>query len=169
MLTRANYTIFNAGLHYSPAGGLDYAKELERAMSAIDRANKRGTKIAWLDSFRPHFPSLGGSYTAYLEGRRGNNLSANSMCAPLDAKEDDVGYWNYQSLLAIKNFPHIYHIHTTDITHDRYDMHLGPLTWYNSSKLDCVHQCMQPCFWEAILWRIGETLMKMVLPSQRPC
>lgn len=158
-ISRNNISIVNYGLHY-----IDYQNDrkpyldhVEDALAVMDNmvfVNK--TKIAWIDTFSPHFSSVTGDVHEDHEG----------YCGPLNENRKNASSsFSISPKLFHTKYKHIYHIHTQDMTFDRYDMHLGYLTHFEPEhyhKLDCVHVCMQPCYWDAILLRVGEVLQKML-------
>lgn len=150
-------SVFNLGLHYvMPIEAAVYEADL---MGALRVLQSEGLRVAWLDTFRPHFPSPSGSYYEYVQYLHAGKVLARAGCAALGGDVRGKGYWNDVAERVLRSFPSMPKIRTSDITEPRYDIHTGPLTHFNMTKLDCVHICMQPCFWEPILSRFADFLL----------
>ena len=119
-------------------------------------------KVAWLDTFQPHFNAVNGSYVLWKESIKNHSTSSFFSCAPLTGKMSyDISTYD-ASRLVQHEFPNIPVIVTYDILYDRFDVHQGPLTHYDPYRLDCVHLCLQPCFWDAILFRMGKVVADLI-------
>lgn len=155
----SDVVIMNTGLHYGTipcSDGNKICEDLKKSLPFIvEYAERRNTKLIWMDTFRPHFPSKGGDYESFKVSQFRPHI-----CGALQTNEKDENWvLAKEANDLIQKYPSVIRFKTVDLTHDRYDMHLAMLTWYNdSSKLDCVHYCLQPCFWDAILFRLGDLL-----------
>jgi hypothetical protein len=160
----ADISILNTGHHYGtiPCSSKNLiCSDLQHFFGQIS-ANLTsaivGKKVVWLDSLLSHFPAPQGSYQQYRSSK-----PRKTKCAPL---KEPLSYSNlvaYEpSQLIHRKYPYIPVIKTCDLLYDRFDMHQGLLTHRDTKRLDCVHFCLQPCFWEAILMRVGKVLVKIV-------
>lgn len=161
---RSNITIFNVGLWYSTAScsedGNHYCKDLTTALGALAQLSKANDiKLIWMDTFRAHFMSNNGTYDSFSKMQ-----TKDPQCAPIDKSIDDAKHFFYEFADQLLETEHndLPRIRTRDIVRDRWDAHLGVLTWYSAGNPDCLHYCMQPCFWEPILYRIGTMIDSLV-------
>jgi hypothetical protein len=165
----ADIAIVNAGLHYGMmkcdgpdnSGVCDDVRAFFKMISQNITNQQTKVKLAWMDSYRPHFPAPNGAYISWKNASSGS-MNKYLSCAriPEPMSYDFVLY--QPSHLVAREFPNIPIIKTYDMTYDRYDMHLGILTHHDPEKLDCVHLCYQVCFWEAIAFRMGKVINQLL-------
>lgn len=162
----ADIAIVNTGLHYGAMGcqQTDVCKDIKYFFNTLIKnktQHQTTVKVAWIDTFLPHFPAPNGSYALWKQEQ---NQQANPL--PSCGKISQPMSYNigaYESSHTVKKyFPNIPIIVTYDILYDRHDVHLGMLTHKDPNRLDCVHLCFQPCFWEAIFLRMGEVILKLL-------
>lgn len=169
MILNSDIAIVSVALHYTGMGcyndknsGLcDDTRQFFNVITSNITNNQTKVQIAWMDPFRPHFPARGGSYIEWKNSRF-VNTSKITTCGKAQGPISYQGIPFLGSHTVAKYFPHIPIIHTYDMTFERDDIHLGILTHNDPKKLDCVHSCYQICFWEAISYRIGEVIDKLL-------
>lgn len=155
--------IVNAGLHYGTKSCLDgnpVCRDVTRFFSEVQEQSP-GLRIAWLETFRPHFPNPDGSYINFKYRAHDQK----GMCGPLDKslREKSVIDGLDEPTVQLLSNSQVPVIRVNDISFDRYDLHLGLLTHFgDKEKLDCVHTCMQPCYWEPVVHRIGAKVLQML-------
>lgn len=166
----ADIAIINIGLHYgmmscdgpTNSGVCDDVRAFFKMISEKASNQETKVKLAWMDSFRPHFPSLNGEYISWKNSSSDENPKKYPSCAPIPEPMSYDFILYKPSHLVAKEFPNVPIITTYDMTYDRYDMHLGILTHHDPKKLDCVHLCYQVCYWEAIAARIGKVVHQIL-------
>jgi hypothetical protein len=175
IIISADIAIVNVGLHYKnwpckhPSNSriCDDVRAFFKMLTQKISKRETNVSLAWMDSFRPHFPSPNGAYLSWKRIKRTSkkNTTRLQRCRPI-SKKNSYQYSLYgASHVVAKEFPHIPVIPISDITFDRYDMHLGILTHSDAERLDCVHLCLQPCYWEAIAFRIGIVVDQFLVSS----
>jgi hypothetical protein len=171
IIMSADIAIVNVGLHYKDwsANGRIYddVRAFFKMLTQKISQHETNVSLAWMDSFRPHFPSPNGAYISWKRLKRTSkkNTTRLERCRPI-SKKNTYKYSLYgASRVVAKEFPRIPVIPIYDMTFDRYDMHLGILTHSDPERLDCVHLCLQPCYWEAISFRIGIVVDKFLVSS----
>jgi hypothetical protein len=162
----ADIAIINVGLHYGlmpDSGVCDDVRDFFNLLSLNITNNQTNVKLAWMDSFRPHFPSVNGEYISWKNSS--GSVNQYPSCGPIPGNASyDYVLFNPSHLVA-KEFPNVPIITTYDMTFDRYDMQLGLLTYNDPERLDCVHLCYQVCYWEAIAFRMGRVINRLLLGS----
>jgi hypothetical protein len=161
----ADVAVVNAGLHYglmtcqgpSNSGLCDDVRAFFALISGKVKSQETKVRLAWMDSYRPHFPSANGAYLSW-KNNQSQAPSRFALCGPISEPMSYDFVLYEASHVVAKEFPHIPVIQTYDMTYDRHDMHLGILTHHTPEKLDCVHLCFQVCYWEAIAARIGQAV-----------
>lgn len=127
------------------------------------QTNFSNTKIAWLDPFIPHFPIYDGTYSSWKKAKK---YHLNSTCRPTEMKLTlNSPIYDGTNLIEKKYGSKYPVIRTYDLLWNRSDIHQGLITHRDPKRLDCVHLCLQFCFWEPILYRIGQTILSMMLSS----
>ena len=145
----------------------EQCKDLFTALKELDGLSQaNNVKLVWLDTFRPHFPAIGGHYENFSQKEKRDR-----QCGPLHEQDDDSSYILFKFIDQLLETEHktLPHIRIRDIVRDRWDNHNGLLTWYSAEKLDCVHHCMQPCFWEPILYRVGHVIGSLIKWDTEQC
>lgn len=162
----ANISIVNLGHHYAGDDTI-YGEHVAELFTNLNEINVPTAHIAWIDTLRPHFPSFDGSYYFYANPQQTpseySNGEKSNYCQavhPQYLKDQPEILWvKHAKTLVTTKFLNIKLISVNDIVQDRYDMHTGYLTWFDTSKLDCTHLCIQKCFWEPILLRVGRFIL----------
>lgn len=157
-LLESDIAIVNFGLHYNDMEVYDREMSVGiPQLAQFQRNHQKSKKIFWIDSSIPHFPAPDGT-GSFVSYKRNASTSTPAKCRPItqlnDWRNNIADYYLTLSKHDLKT------IKIRDIVLHRYDTHNGLLTHYTSDLLDCVHHCMQPCFWEPILLRVGEALLE---------
>jgi hypothetical protein len=160
----AGVMLLHVGIHYGGGRCPGYAA-CDDADYAFSRFNRTTTtaKIAWLTGFRAHFWSESGLYQDFIKLHHKDKNGP--VCAPLPPGSLFTGPLREPGEHIRKTFPWVPVIEIEDLIYDRWDMHLGPLTYHvfdGVNGMDCLHLCMQPCFWESVMWRIGTHLADLL-------
>jgi hypothetical protein len=165
--------LINSGVHYGtsscygdpPNPMCHDIEQFFHTLQANITRNQLHVKLAWMDTFRPHFASSDGSYFQW----KSHQLQQKSELKPVNIKCDPISTpMSYQyslydgSHLMRKQFSTIPVVSTYDLVFERYDIHQGLLTHLDPERLDCVHLCIQPCYWAPILNRIGKVLLGLL-------
>ena len=169
IVSKSDLVLMNIGVHYgtvSCTNGNKVCHDAEFLMQSIF-SHFPDAKVSWMDVLRVHFPAPDGNY---LKWKAKHKTASNfTYCATLDGNPNEAyakGKYDWTlyepSKIIKEKFPCVSVAELYDLTHDRYDMHQGTLTWLDPTKLDCVHYCMQPCFNEAIAYRIGVSLLQLL-------
>jgi hypothetical protein len=165
-IANSDIAIINTGLHYGIVTCVNLTSlvcsDIRHVFDTLSLNYTNATvakKVAWLDTLIPHFPASQGSYQEWKAF-----ASHQIECGPIQEPLSYTSLVAYESSQMIKHkYPYVPVIELYDIVYDRYDMHQGLLTHNGDvNRLDCVHFCMQPCFWAAISMRVGKTLLMMV-------
>jgi hypothetical protein len=166
LLPETRLFLFNTGLHYG--GGdcpgnticadlLNLFRTVNETLTAHPDSLVR---YAWISCFRSHFGTPTGSYEEFK--KLNHHLKNGTVCLPVPAKEVFVGGYHEPTKFVQKHFPYIRVVEVEDLMYTRSDLNQGPLTYHNFEQLDCLHLCMQPCFWEAYMWRLGQEIAEML-------
>lgn len=158
--------LFNTGLHYGggqcPGNTIcaDLLHLFHRVNETLLENPNSPVKYAWISCFRSHFGTPTGTYEEFTKL---NKHSKNgTVCLPLPEKEVFLGPSHEPTAFVQKHFPYVRVIEVEDLMYSRSDLNQGPLTYHNFEKLDCLHLCMQPCFWEAYMWRLGKEIAEIL-------
>eukprot|EP01040_Poterioochromonas_malhamensis_P009222 gene9222-10010_t len=155
VLVESDIVVINFGLHYNDPRLYD--KEMKEGIPhLVDLIERHNKTVLWIDSFIPHFPVPDGSYVRYKQ------LNQSHAICTINTEIND-----WRNAIADKHIQpfsnKIKRVLIRDIAASRHDTHNGILTHFSASNLDCLHHCMQPCFWEAILFRLANALKKALI------
>lgn len=154
-VSRKHFYLINNGLWYHDIHA--YKNNLKEVFNLLANVSMHNihSKVGWWYSSDQHFPE-GGSYSKYKKSHAVNRSAV--TCEPhKDTFTDD--FYNAQASVLQTFYPHVHPIIFKNMTKSRYDAHNHYTTSRTPNEgLDCTHYCMQPCFFEPILYEVAKFL-----------
>jgi hypothetical protein len=158
------FYLVNNGLWYNERNINSYIIDSKEVFSLLSNVSMKSdtTKVGWWYTTHQHFPG-GQSYDEYATQLKHRHISPTGQaCAAHKAHYSTEKFENVQSSAVELSKGKIHIISFRNFTFSRHDAHTHYAMHKVANLLDCTHYCMQPCFFEPIIFEIAKFLESSV-------